>query len=81
MSASVEKAQSNPSNPSHVSSIKLKDGTSIPADLVILGVGVSPATEFLKNSDLELQKDGSLKVDKYLRVVGVEDVYATGTDF
>jgi NADPH-dependent 2,4-dienoyl-CoA reductase/sulfur reductase-like enzyme len=78
MSASVESAEPSSSDSSHVGSIKLKDGTLIPADLVILGVGVGPATEFLKNSDFNLEKDGSLKVDKYLRVKGVEDVYATG---
>ena len=78
MNASVESAEPSSSHPSHVGSIKLKDGTSIPADLVIMAVGIGPATAFLKDSDFSLEKDGSLKVDKYMRVKDVEDVYATG---
>jgi NADH dehydrogenase FAD-containing subunit len=43
-----------------------------------MAVGVGPATEFLKESGFKLERDQSVKVDKYLRVKGVEDVYATG---
>src|SRR5579859_7048871 len=78
MSANVSSAEPSSSNKDHVGSIKLKDGTTIPADLVILGVGVGPATEFLKQSGFHLEKDGSLTVDKHMRVKGLEDVYATG---
>jgi NAD(P)H-nitrite reductase large subunit len=78
MGANVEAAVPSSSDSSHVGSIKLKDGTSIPADVVILAVGVGPATEFLKESGFKLEKDGSLKVDKWLRVEGIDDVYATG---
>ena len=78
MNASVESAEPSSSDSSHVGAIKLKDGRSIPADVVIMAVGISPATEFLKESGFNLEKDGSLKVDKYLRVQGVPDAYATG---
>lgn len=78
MNASVESAEPSPSNSSYVGSIKLKDGTTLPADVVIMAVGIGPATEFLKESGLKLEKDGAIKVDKYLRVNGVDDVYATG---
>ncbi|KAK4184431.1 cytochrome P450 [Podospora australis] len=79
MSAGVEKAEPSTSNPSTVGSVHLKDGTKLDADLVILGVGVVPATEYLKdNSVVELQQDGSLKVDEYFSVVGLKDVYAIG---
>jgi apoptosis-inducing factor 3 len=78
MNASVECAEPSSSDPSKVGGIKLKDGTTIPADVVIMAVGIGPATEFLKDSGFNLEKDGSLKVDKWLRVVGVPDVYATG---
>ena len=62
-----------------VGAIKLKDGTELKADLVILGVGVSPATEYLKdNSSVELNKDGSLSVDDSFAVTGLKDVYAIG---
>jgi apoptosis-inducing factor 3 len=54
------------------------NGELIPADFVIMGVGVTPATEFLKGSGIQLERDGGVKVDQYLRVEGVKDVYAVG---
>lgn len=79
MSAGVESAQPSPSNPKAVGSVKLKDGTSLPADLVILGVGVSPATEYLKdNPAVSLEKDGSLQTSESFAVKGLSDVYAIG---
>jgi len=79
MNAGVEKATPSTSDSSKVGSIELKDGTSLPADLVILGTGVGPATTFLKdNSAVELQKDGSLKTDEHFAVAGLKDVYAIG---
>lgn len=79
MDAGVEKAEPSKSDPAKVGSVSLKDGTQLEADLVILGVGVSPATQYLKdNKSITLEKDGSVKVDKNYRVEGVEDVYAIG---
>lgn len=64
---------------SSVGGVKLKDGTVLEADLVILGIGVGPATEYLKdNKDIELNKDGSLNVDTNFQVKGLSDVYAIG---
>ncbi|KAK9421409.1 putative Rieske domain-containing protein [Seiridium unicorne] len=79
MNASVDKAEPSTSDPSKVGSVVLKDGTKIEADLVILGIGVSPATEYLKeNKVVRLEDDGSLKTDESLSVVGLKDVYAIG---
>ena len=79
MSASVDSAKPSSSSPSQVGSVELKDGTSLPADLVILGVGVAPATEFLKsNPALSLEKDGSLRTDESFRLLDFQDVYAIG---
>jgi NADPH-dependent 2,4-dienoyl-CoA reductase/sulfur reductase-like enzyme len=79
LSAGVEKASPSVSDPSKVGSIELKDGTSLPADLVILGTGVGPATTFLRdNNSVELQKDGSLRTDENFEVSGLKDVYAIG---
>jgi len=58
-----------------VEEVKLADGTTLPADLVVLGVGVTPTTSFLQG-DLELAKDGGLAVDDHLRVS--KDIYAAG---
>lgn len=79
MSAGVEKAEPSTADPSKVGSVHLKDGTKLDADIVILGVGVSPATEYLNdNSVVRLEDDGSLKVDENFSVVGLKDVYAIG---
>jgi NADPH-dependent 2,4-dienoyl-CoA reductase/sulfur reductase-like enzyme len=37
-----------------VEAVQLADGTSLPADVVVIGVGVSPATEWLAGSGLDL---------------------------
>ncbi|KAJ8520178.1 hypothetical protein ONZ45_g2978 [Pleurotus djamor] len=51
--------------------------TELKGDFVILGVGVAPATEFLKDA-FPLERDGGIKVDEYLRVGGSDDVFAIG---
>lgn len=79
LDAGVEKALPSKSDKSKVGSVELKDGTSLPADLVILGTGVAPQTNYLKeNSAVTLEKDGSLKVDEHFLVSGLKDVYAIG---
>ncbi|KAK0708518.1 cytochrome P450 [Lasiosphaeris hirsuta] len=79
LSAGVDKAEPSESDPSKVGSVLLKDGTKLEADIVILGVGVAPATEYLRdNSVFRLEPDGSLKTDESFSVVGLKDVYAVG---
>src|SRR4051812_10767920 len=79
MSASVDKATPSKSDASKVGAVHLKDGTVLEADLVIEGVGVAPATEYLKgNPSVTLEKDGSLKTDESFAVNGLKDVYAIG---
>lgn len=79
MSASVEKAEPSAADASKVGAVVLKDGTRLEADLVILGVGVSPATTYLKdNKAVSLEKDGSLTVDEKFAVKGLKDVWAVG---
>ena len=79
MEASVDSAIASKDDPKAVGAVKLKDGTILDADLVILGIGVAPATTFLKdNSDIVLEKDGSLKTDETFAVHGLKDVYAIG---
>lgn len=58
-----------------VSSIALSDGKSIPCEMVIAGIGVTPATEMLANSGLDVQ-DGVM-VNEYLKTSHA-DIYAAG---
>jgi len=59
----------------HVTAVQLKSGATVPADAVVLGVGVRPATDFLAEA-LPLEKDGGLPVDAYLQAA--PNVYAAG---
>ncbi|KAL9620451.1 MAG: hypothetical protein Q9160_005036 [Pyrenula sp. 1 TL-2023] len=78
MSASMDSAVPSASNSKAVGGVKLKDGTALEADLVILGVGVAPETGYLKDSSVQLEKDGSIKTDESFAVQGLKDVYAIG---
>ena len=51
---------------------------TIPADVILMAVGVGPATDFLKDSGIEIQKGGGVIVDKCIRVKGSETVFAIG---
>lgn len=53
------------------------DKGSYPADLVILSVGVRPATGFLKGTDIRLARNGAIVIDREMRT-SVEDIYAAG---
>jgi NADPH-dependent 2,4-dienoyl-CoA reductase/sulfur reductase-like enzyme len=55
--------------------VVLSDGRRLPADLVVAGVGVLPATEALEGSGLAL--DDGVLVDEYLET-SEADVYAAG---
>lgn len=57
-----------------VNSVVLSDGEKINCDFVIVGIGVKPGTAFIKG--LNLEDDGSIKVDEYLKAG--EDIFAAG---
>lgn len=57
-----------------VERVVLSDGSSIPADLVVVGIGASPATEWLEGAGLTL--DDGVVCDETLRAS--EGVYAAG---
>lgn len=57
-----------------VRAVVLDDGSRLDADLVVVGVGVRPATQFLRG--LDLADDGGVVVDAHLRAG--EDVWAAG---
>lgn len=79
LSAGVSHASPSSSSSSSVGAVHLKDGTTLPADLVILGVGVRPATDYLtSNSSITLGKDGSIATDEHFAVRGLDSVFAVG---
>ncbi|GLW13545.1 MULTISPECIES: NAD(P)/FAD-dependent oxidoreductase [Streptomyces] len=58
--------------------VTLQDGTTLPADAVVVGIGARPATDWLAGSGVEVSpKDGSVLADGRLRT-SVPDVYAVG---
>ncbi len=60
-----------------VTGVQLTDGV-LPADFVVVGVGVRPATDFLKNSGIALnEKDGAVEVSPLLQSSD-PDIYAAG---
>ncbi|KAG9946563.1 rubredoxin-NAD(+) reductase, partial [Aureobasidium melanogenum] len=79
LSAEVEGAKPSESNSKMVGSVQLKDGTNLPADLVIEGVGVRPSTDYLQEAkEIQLNKDGSVNVNEKFQVEGLKDVFAIG---
>ncbi|GAA5897109.1 uncharacterized protein JCM6883_006583 [Sporobolomyces salmoneus] len=56
------------SDSSKVGFVHLKNGEKLPADLVILGVGVKPATQLLKDAGLDLEKNQTVKTDSVLEI-------------
>ncbi|MUV02556.1 flavoprotein oxidoreductase [Flavobacterium rakeshii] len=55
----------------------LTDKQSIPTDIIILGMGSHPNTDFLEGSKIELGARGAIKVDSQLRT-NIPDVWAAG---
>jgi NADPH-dependent 2,4-dienoyl-CoA reductase/sulfur reductase-like enzyme/rhodanese-related sulfurtransferase len=53
------------------------DKGSVPADLVIIGIGVRPNSELARAAGLEIGPTGGIKVDKQMRTSD-QDIYAAG---
>jgi NADPH-dependent 2,4-dienoyl-CoA reductase/sulfur reductase-like enzyme/rhodanese-related sulfurtransferase len=47
--------------------IELKNGISLPADLVILGLGVRPETSLAQTAGIKIGEKGGVKVDSHLK--------------
>ena len=61
-----------------VTGVSLDDGSTVPADLVVVGIGVTPNTGWLKGSGITLnERDGAIVCDKTLNA-GLPGVYAAG---
>ena len=55
----------------------LADGTELTSDFVVLAIGVQPDTSFLKDSGIDLDNRGFIKVNDRLQT-SAQDVYAVG---
>ena len=58
-------------------SVKLSRGSSLKADMVIMGIGVRPETKLASEAGLKLGSTGGIFVDEYLRTSN-PDIYAVG---
>ncbi|MBI5666395.1 MAG: FAD-dependent oxidoreductase [Chloroflexi bacterium] len=62
----------------HVTGVELSSGARLEADMVVVGVGVAPATDFLRESGLRLhEKDRSVLVNAQLQTTD-PDIFAAG---
>ncbi|KDN75125.1 FAD-dependent oxidoreductase [Streptomyces olindensis] len=57
--------------------VLLDDGSRLPADAVVVGIGARPATAWLAGSGVELGAHGEIVADEHLRT-SAPDVYAVG---
>lgn len=60
-----------------VTAVVLSDGTTLPADLVVVGIGVRPATAWLRGSGIALHDDGGVLCDAGL-ATSLPGVWAAG---
>ena len=58
------------------STIKLNSKEELRADLVVSGIGIEPATAFLKK--VSRGEDQSLAVDAAMRIIGASHIFAAG---
>ncbi|KAJ3486827.1 hypothetical protein NLI96_g3958 [Meripilus lineatus] len=86
MQSKVNEITPSPSNPTQAASVTITlpsgENLELAADVVIMGVGVAPATEYLKASkgfEEVVDRTGAVTVDELLRVKGLDgSVYAIG---
>ena len=86
MKASASKILPSASSSENVGSVIVKSESgeliTLPADVVVAGVGVAPATEYLKASkgfEQLLDRTGAIAVDEFLKVKGLDgSVFAIG---
>ncbi|PRP85408.1 apoptosis-inducing factor 3-like [Planoprotostelium fungivorum] len=64
-------------NSGKISSVILDSGEILEADLVVVGAGIIPATDFIKGASIEV-RDKSVLVDKTMKSVDNEGLYAAG---
>jgi NADPH-dependent 2,4-dienoyl-CoA reductase/sulfur reductase-like enzyme/rhodanese-related sulfurtransferase len=64
-------------NENGVYQVVTESGRSIPADFVIMAIGVKPNVTLAKATGIEIGETGAIKVNKYLET-SIEGIYAAG---
>jgi len=60
-----------------VKGVELSSGKCVDADLVVMGTGVHPATEFLANTGIDMQGDGGITCSPFLQT-NDSNIFAAG---
>eukprot|EP00064_Thunnus_orientalis_P018759 superscaffoldBa00004425_g18865 len=60
-----------------VKEVTLKSGKVIPADVLIVGIGIIPNSEFLRGSKIQMDSKNFVTVDKYMRT-NIPEVFCGG---
>ena len=60
-----------------VQSVRLDNGTEIPADAVVLSIGARPNTKLAEDMQLDVSPLGGIKVDEFMRTSDA-DIFAVG---
>ncbi|CAJ1063748.1 apoptosis-inducing factor 3 [Xyrichtys novacula] len=60
-----------------VKEVVLKSGTVIPADVLIVGIGIKPNSEYLRGNKIQMDSKNFVIVDKYMRT-NIPDVFCAG---
>ncbi|MBK5254190.1 MAG: FAD-dependent oxidoreductase [Peptostreptococcaceae bacterium] len=60
-----------------VAGVEIEGGEVIPADMVIMSIGVKPNTELARKAGIELNVKGAIKVDQYTRT-NDPNIFAVG---
>ncbi len=61
-----------------VESVSLSDGSEIPCQVVIFGIGAVPNSDIAKHAGLDIGKSNGILVDEYLRSFSDENIFAVG---
>ena len=57
--------------------VALENGEEIDTDVVVLGIGVDPSTEYIRNNDVQMDSRGFVIVDECMKT-NVDNIFAAG---
>ncbi|KAJ3092310.1 hypothetical protein HK102_008621 [Quaeritorhiza haematococci] len=81
MEAMVDRFEAAAADNNRIGAVVLKSGESIPADVVVIGAGVVPKTDYLPKSQeggIVVDRDQGITVETSMKVPGVDGVFAVG---